>query len=1051
MRGHAGPRPESRSEGVSQPLRRRRPARFGLLLSTAVAACSGSAPEAAPAPVPAPPTDVDAILQALTLEQRVGQLVFQWIPGGYTSTSSPEFLEIASWVEDLGIGGLNISIGLPHTYVAKLNELQGRARIPLLVTSDFENGGPGMRINHSYALPSLLPQGGGTSFSPTMSFGAVGEERFAREYGRITGAEARAVGVQLVFAPVLDVNSNPENPIINTRAFGEDPAAVARLGVAFMEGVQSAGVLTTAKHFPGHGDTRTDSHLELPEVPADRARLDTLELVPFRAAVASGVDAVMTAHVSVPGVLGAGALPATLSPVFMSELLRRDLGFEGVLFTDALRMGAITNAYGAGEAAVLSLEAGSDVILAPVDTKGAIEAVLDAVRSGRVSRERIDRSARRVLQMKMDAGLFDERMTDFEAVDERVGTASHRAFADSAASRAITVPRDHGALLPLDPDETRAVLSVTYGRTTAIAAGRTFNAALASGLSRLRTARVQEDTDSATYAALLDRAGDVDAVVISAYVPPRAGAGTVAVADGLRNLVTGLQGSGIPTIVISLGNPYLLSAFPDVGTYMIAWGDRETSQRAAARAVLGQRAVTGRLPISLPPLHRVGEGLDRAARPGAATSEDRRELLAEAATLPGAADSDEAGEPTTAADTVPLPMVTSPLELADPAEVGMSADGLAQVDSLLLAALADSAAPGAALAVGRNGRLVRLRGYGRLDWSEDAAPATPESLWDLASLTKVVGTTTAVMLLESRGQVSLDDLVIRYLPWWDRGDARKAEVTVRQLLLHRAGLPPFRRFFLDMSGAEAYRDAIADLPLEYAPGDSTVYSDIGLMTAAFIVEAVSGQSLDAFLEEELWSPLGMLDTGFRPDSSEAPRVAPTEMDAGFRGRHVRGEVHDENAWAIGGVAGHAGLFSTARDLAVFAAFLMEGGRAASCHPAPGVGVPCAGPRADAVDLLPADVVSRYTSRHDATASRALGWDTPTARSSAGRYFSASSWGHTGFTGTSLWMDPDTGVFVVLLTNRVNPTRENTRHVPLRRDLHDLVTRALDTPPPARTP
>lgn len=1023
------------------------------LAAAVVVAQACAAPVAEP-PGPVPPTApadvVESTLASLSLEERVGQLVFQWIPGGYAATDSDEFLEIASWVEELGMGGINISIGTPHAYVAKLNELQKRARVPLLITSDFENGGPGMRINHSYALPSLLPQGGGTSFSPTMSFGAIGDERFAWEYGRVTGAEARAVGVHMVYAPVLDVNSNPLNPIINTRSFGGDPLSVSRLGVAFMKGLQSSGALTTAKHFPGHGDTRIDSHLALPEITADRDRLEALELIPFRRAVAEGVDAVMTAHVSVPGVLGPGALPATLSPEFMSDLLREDMGFDGVLFTDALRMGAITNEYGAGEAAVMALEAGSDVILAPVDTRGAVEAILEAVRSGRVTPERIERSARRVLGLKARVGLFDNRFTDIEAVDERVGTKEHTAFADTASARSITLPRDRDALIPADPSRVRTLFSITYARPTAITAGRTFDANLRSMAQRVMTARVQEDTGFDEYEELLKRALDADLAVVSAYVPPRAGAGSVAVSEELQAFVRGLEAQGVPTVVVSLGSPYVLDAFPSVGTYLVAWGDRESSQRAAARALMGRNAVTGRLPISLPPFYQIGHGLDRAARPDTGEAPGaRRDLLAEAGILPGSEGEGEVAL-TPEPDTPVTPTVASPLE-TDAALAGMREADLARVDSLILAAIGDSATPGAALAVGRNGHLVRLRGYGRLDWAEGAPPVTPESIYDLASLTKVVGTTTAAMLLVERGQLSLDDRVVDHLPWWGEGDPRKRDVTVRHLLLHRAGLPPFRRFFLEMEGREAYRNAIGVLPLEYAPGDSTVYSDIGLMSVAFIVEMVSGVPLDQFLEKEVWRPLGMLDTGFRPDSAQFSRIAPTEIDVGFRDRHVLGEVHDENAFAIGGVAGHAGLFSSARDLAVFASTLLAGGEAAMCHPAPGLGIPCAGPRADPVRVLEAGTIATFTSRQDESASRALGWDTPSGSSSAGDYFTSSSFGHTGFTGTSIWMDRETGVFVVLLTNRVNPTRENSRHVALRRQVHDLVAQALDRPPPLRTP
>ena len=1090
--------------------------------ATVLGSCTGAG---APAPGPAPPGAVaatalqpatltpaasldadarrwvDETLTTLTLRQAVAQLVIPWIPGGYASESDADFQELLGRVEE-GLGGVSISIGVPDAYVAKLNRLQSRAPIPLLVTSDFENGGPGMRINHSYALPSLLAQGGGTSFPPTMAFGAAGDEDLAFEYGRITAAEARAVGVHWLFAPVLDVNSNPDNPVINTRSLGADPEAVGRLGAAFIRGARAGGALATAKHYPGHGDTRTDSHIELPVIAADRQRLDQVELLPFRMAVDAGVDAVMTAHVAVPGVLG-DDLPATLSPYFMTELLRGEMGFDGILFTDALRMGAITDGYGAGEAAVLALEAGSDVLLAPVDVGEAIDAVAAAVESGRVSRARVDLSVRRLLVAKARLGLHRGSQVDPAAVATRVGTAEHRATADRAAAASLTLVRDERGVVPHDPGAT--ILSVTYARPDDLLAGRTFNTTLRSVAGRLSTARVGPDTPWPVYDSLLHAAREADAVIVGAYVPPRSGVGSVGVPEAFRTFVEAanrIEGTG--AIVISFGNPYLLSAFPTAGTYLAAWGAWEVSQRAAARAVAGAAPITGRLPISIPPLHDIGEGLDRTAGPRVAARDRaaRIDPLREAGFVPGARDSAIEPGAATGAETAtggpgrwrphtPIPpctdrsaadlltgptpphppdpasvgdpgdladtfcrdgaVVVSPREV-DPARAGLSADSLAALDDLILAALADSAASGAALAVIRRGQLVRLRGYGRLDHDEAAPPVTPASIFDMASLTKVVGTTTAAIVLAQRGAISLDDRVTDHLPWWDAGDPAKSQVTIRHLLVHQGGLPPFRRFFLEMEGRAAYEDAIGGLPLDYAPGDSTVYSDIGVMTVAFIVEEVTGRPLDDFLRGEVWGPLGMADTGFTPDPSEWHRVATTELDEGYRGYHVHGVVHDENAHAIGGVAGHAGLFSSARDLAVFVQLMLDRGVAGPCRADRISGLPCHRPRFSPVAIFAPGWVDRITRRQSGAPTRAIGWDTPSPRSSAGDYFSRRSFGHTGYTGTSLWIDPTQDLAVVLLTNRVNPTRNNSKHVPLRREVHDRVARAIaDTPPQPREP
>ncbi len=1067
---------------------------------------------------------VEETLAGLDLRQAAAQLVIPWIPGGYEAEGDPAFQELLDWV-DQGLGGVSISIGVPDAYVAKLNRLQSRAAIPLLVTSDFENGGPGMRINHSYALPSLLPQGGGTSFPPTMAFGAAGSEELVFEFGRATADEARAVGVHWLFAPVLDVNSNPANPVINTRSFGEDPALVGRLGAAFVRGARQGGALTTAKHFPGHGDTHTDSHVELPVVTAGRERLDRVELAPFRAAVEAGVDAVMTAHVAVPNVLG-DARPATMSREFMTGLLREEMGFGGILFTDALRMAAITDGYGGAEASVVALQAGSDVLLAPEDPVAAIEAVAQAVESGILARDRLNRSVRRLLEAKAKLGLHRDRFADPAAVAERVGSPSHRTLARRAAAESMTLVRDRDGLVPLAPEQ--SVLSVTYARPSDLLAGRAFDALLRAASGGFAAARVGPETRWPVYDSLLHAARSSDVAVVGAYVPPRSGVGTPALSPAFRAFLAGLEAAEAAKLVlVSFGSPYVLSAAPEVGTYLAAWGDREVSQRAAARALDGTAAVGGRLPVSIPGLHQAGEGLDRAARPivavqsqaaeavvdplqeagfvpggrtpqgdpGATTRQDtaggpgrwrtpeplpncappRPSISPSAAAATPAAAPDPPNPPVPASDPSGLPtpiaapnrlgtapdladafcaegaMVLSPRE-TEPSLVGMDADSLAALDEAILAALADSAASGAALAVLRHGRLVRLRGYGRLDWDPGAPPATPASIFDLASLTKVVGTTTAVLLLAQRGLLDLDDPVGRHLSWWEAGDPAKSRVAVRHLLLHQAGLPPFRRFFLDTEGREAYEAAIAATPLDAPPGERTVYSDIGLMTAAFVAEAVSGIPLDDFLRQEAWRPLGMADTGFRPSPALWDRVATTEMDTSYRGYHVHGVVHDENAHAIGGVAGHAGLFSSARDLAVFAQTMLDRGLAGPCRADALSAVPCHRPRFEPVALFAPGWVDWATRPPSSGSSRALGWDTPSDRSSAGDYFTSRAFGHTGYTGTSIWMDPVLDLAVVLLTNRVNPTRENAKHVQLRRRVHDLAATSItDTPPARREP
>jgi beta-N-acetylhexosaminidase len=557
---------------------------------------------------------VDETLRTLSLRDKVAQLIMPWVPGEYAAVGSPGYEELRKWVEEDRIGGLVISIGLPHSYAAKLNHMQRLARVPLLVASDMENG-TGMRLANIYALPSLLPQGGGTVFPPVMALGATRSEDLAFRLGQVLGNEARAVGVHINFGPVLDVNSNPLNPIINTRSFGEDPAMVARLADAYIRGARASGLMTTGKHFPGHGDTDTDSHLELPAVRGDRTHLDAVDLPPFRAAVVEGVDGIMTAHIAATGVLGADAPPATLSPYFMTDVLRRDMSFTGLLFTDAMTMGGVAKRYGATEPLVLAIEAGADVLLMPRDVTDAISTVMAALSSGRLKESRIDESVRRILVAKARAGLRTGRLVDLERVDEVVNVPPNAAAAKEVAERSITLARDSRQLVPLD-SSFRRILSITFAESSDQIASRVFNDELRGAGYTVLAVSADDRTTAQEYLSMGARADSVDAVVASVYISPREFSGTVGARSGFSMLVNSLATSRKPVVAISFGSPYVLTSLPDVSAYLLAWGGAPVSQRAAAAALLGRIDISGRLPVSLPPHHALGTGLDRAARAG---------------------------------------------------------------------------------------------------------------------------------------------------------------------------------------------------------------------------------------------------------------------------------------------------------------------------------------------------------------------------------------------------------------------------------------------------
>ena len=568
------------------------------------AAREAAAAARAPEPFADAPSAVDSVdkqwvertLAALSLRQKVGQMVIAWSSGGWDGEGTEEMGRLLRNVGTDGVGGIIISTGSPRSYASKLNALQRRARVPLMVVTDLESG-PGMR---------LTP---GTSFPPAMALAATGSDTLVFQVGRIIGRTGRAVGLHLTLSPVLDVNSNPANPIINVRSFGEDPEAVGRIAAIYTRGVHAGGLLAAGKHFPGHGDTHTDSHIDLPSIDATRARLDSLELPPFQAAVRAGIDGMLVAHIAVPRVVADGR-PASLSPEMTSALLRREMSFDGLVFTDALNMGGFTRRYGQGEGAVLAIEAGADFLLQPTDIPGAIDAVVRAVESGRLTQARIDQSVRRILMAKSASGIPARGPVDADAAGREADSPENRALAAEVARRSITLVRDRGNRVPLAASA-RRLLVVTYADRGL--PGGAFHRALTAGGRDIDVARVQRGTTAAEYAALRRRADAADVVVISAYVTPREYQGTVEIPTRMAEWISALETAGKPVVAVSFGSPYLLRSFPSIGTYLVAWSAAGVSQEAAARAVLGESAITGKLPVSLPG-HPRGTGIDRAAR-----------------------------------------------------------------------------------------------------------------------------------------------------------------------------------------------------------------------------------------------------------------------------------------------------------------------------------------------------------------------------------------------------------------------------------------------------
>ncbi|MGH9162342.1 MAG: glycoside hydrolase family 3 protein [Vicinamibacteraceae bacterium] len=574
---------------------------------------------------------VQSTLAAMTLDAKVGQLLAPGFSAVYTSSDSDTFEDLAALVREYHVGGFVVfggaeptpgvllnpgwpttTLGQPLAAASLANRLQALSKIPLLNSADFETG-PGFRLR------------GATTFPRAMAFGAAGDERLAYRAGRVTAAESRALGIQLDFAPVVDVNNNPRNPVINTRSFGEDPAMVGNLASAMVRGMQEGGVLATLKHFPGHGDTEVDSHLGLPVIDKPRERLERLELVPFRLAIDAGAGAVMTAHMALPQIDATPNTPATLSQPAVTGLLRHQMAFDGLIVTDSMEMAGITKLYDPGEAAVRAVQAGNDIVLHSPDVPAAFRAVKAAVERGDISASRIDQSVERILRAKARLGLHEEREVDLARLPEVVGSRVHRSVADEVSRRSMTLVKDEGAHVPLGAPRDAAVLYLSvldYPSNWGIGApSRTFVPELKTRWPNVTAIELSDRTSKSELDIVRAMATRYDAIVAGVFVRTASASGRMDLAGPVVSLLRDLAGVAaqrrVPYVAVLFGNPYVAIHLQELPALMLTYDYYDLAERSAVRALAGEAPIGGRLPIALPGFAPRGAGLTRDARSSA--------------------------------------------------------------------------------------------------------------------------------------------------------------------------------------------------------------------------------------------------------------------------------------------------------------------------------------------------------------------------------------------------------------------------------------------------
>ena len=763
---------------------------------------------------PSPPSNTatrsswaDQILAKLSNEEKVGQLIMPALRAVYLHSKSEEMQEIDRQIRQNHVGGFILFGGDVYEAAVLIDKVQAASKLPLLVASDFERG-TNFRLRNTVSFPW------------NMAIGASGSEHWAYVQGKATGMESRALGVNWIFAPVLDINNNPGNPVINIRSYGEDPELVAKLGAAFIRGAQEAGVLATAKHFPGHGDTAVDSHLALPVMNMDRQRLDALELIPFKKAIRSGVWCVMTAHLAVPAIEPDSRVPATLSHKLLNGLLQKELGFSKLVVTDSLTMAGLAEGYWAGDAALRAFQAGVDVLLDSPNPDAVYNTLLRAVNSGEISRERLDHSVRKILEAKAWLGLHRKRRVDLQKISQVVSDPELQAQAQQMADASVTLVRDQSGIVPLDVRRLRSahavlLLSRDQGEETGV-----FEKELRQRLDSVSFDRLSMSSSEQEMDAALERARRAELSVCAVFARVVTGTGTVGLPEKLAKWMVKLSQAERPVVTIALGTPYVIEGFPAVPTYLCTFSNADVSQTAAVKALFGEIPVKGKLPVTLPGVAALHSGMERA-----------RSVM----TLRSLA----------SAKSDPL-------------------HGRLQgvLDPLIEEQIRKRAFPGAALAVGLRGNLVFQKGYGKLDYSAKAPAVTNETIYDLASLTKVITATTLAMQLYERGQLKLEHPVSRYFPGFVAEGRDK--ITIRHLLTHTSGLPAHLPLYKDLQGKPAFVERILHVPLESTPGTKAVYSDLGLILLGDIIEKLATKPLDQLAARRIFQPLGMAHTFFNP-------------------------------------------------------------------------------------------------------------------------------------------------------------------------------------------
>lgn len=912
---------------------------------------------------------VDSVLQSMSLDEKIGQL---FMVAAYSNKDETHYKTIDKYITQYKIGGLIFFQGTPQKQAELTNRYQAQSKLPLWIGFDGE-WGLGMRLDNTISYPRQL------------ALGAIDDNSLIYDMGKEIARQLKRIGVHINFAPDIDVNNNPNNPVINDRAFGDNKFGVVRRGLAYMQGMQDNNILACGKHFPGHGDTDVDSHKDLPVLNHSLERLEALELYPFNQLIRYGVGSMMVAHMNVLALDKTPNLPSTLSPKVVQQKLKNDMGFKGLVFTDALNMKGVTKSFPSGVIEVKAILAGNDVLLFPENVDAALSGIRKAVNDSVITTEMLDERVRKILMAKYWLGLHSFTPIKLEGIDADINNDDAKWLKFKLMENAITVARDSAYLLP--------ILNVQK-RIAHVSIGTSKPGVFSEMLDKYTAIDhfyIPKEETAANFTTLLAKLKDYQLVIADVQNMSRFASKNYGLTDNSIYFLKQLNKQNTSILTV-FGSPYSLKYFQEFNCVLVAYNEDSEAQSVAAQVIFGARAAEGILPVTVGRFN-YGDGV--------CTNSNMR------------------------------------LKYGNPSEVGMNAEVLKKIDGIVQKAIKDKIFPGCQVLVAKDGNVIYEKAFGTHTYEGGSRKTTLNDIYDIASLTKVTATVPLVMKMEEQGKIDINKKLGDYFDYPE--GTNKKNIVIKEMLCHQAGLPawiPFYKSTLDSSGGTSsiwyskIRDAEYSIPIldslflkqtfldtirkmiYNAPlGSKTYkYSDLGYYLLQPIIERAYQDSLQNITQRYIYAPLGMNNTLYNPKRNGVPlsKIVPTEIESNFRKILLQGVVHDQGAALFGGVAGHAGVFSNANDLAKYFQLLLNEGSYGGYR------------------YYQPKTVNYFTTKQYPNNRRAIGFDKPTPSGQEGptcESASAESFGHTGFTGTIAWADPKYNLIYIFLCNRVYPNSE----------------------------